>query len=189
MSCGSCQVAAGAAVAPDVPPEMAAQQKCPACGQFMGDDHVCPDTRGGGDEAFAQTTFVVMGSFAGVPDPGSVRVLADRDQAEAARRDLCREYGLDPDGDDMGESEHCVTMVEVEAERPTRSLTFEVDGEECTEADVLRMACRTLDRMELYEVEVGTQRRFRGSDGRTYAVFVEAYLAEAEPDDDEEEGT
>jgi hypothetical protein len=186
MSCGTCQVVTGRAVAPGVPAEMAVQQQCPACGQFVGADHVCPDTQSGGDEAFAPTTFVVMGSFAGVPDPGSVRVLTDRDQAEAARRDLCREYGLDPDGDDMGESEHCVAMVEVEAERPTQLLTFEVDGEECAEAAVLRMAHRTLDRVELYEVEVGTQRRFRGSDGRTYAVFVETYLSEVEPDDDEE---
>jgi formylglycine-generating enzyme required for sulfatase activity len=42
MSCGTCQAAASQAVAPEVPPEMATQSRCPQCGRFMGDDHVCP---------------------------------------------------------------------------------------------------------------------------------------------------
>jgi hypothetical protein len=42
VSCGTCQVAASAVVAPDVPPAMAVQ-KCPICGQFVGDGHVCPE--------------------------------------------------------------------------------------------------------------------------------------------------
>jgi hypothetical protein len=42
MSCGTCAGIAGATVAPDVPAEMPVK-KCPICGQFVGDGHVCPE--------------------------------------------------------------------------------------------------------------------------------------------------